>query len=433
MTLRRLLSFSLALAVIFCGSTVYYGYWENVYKRYITSTHEQQLSQFLNSVDQLETSLKKARYLPEGALRQTLAADVWKESQTATAALAALPLNESPLEAMETYIAQLGDYAYYLMRTAAYQRADHNEWETFCDLYDNASSILENTERLKAQCDAGVSGFDWIERQQQPMLQTDEQLYAINDEFPQYASLIYDGPYSDHILQRTAKALEGLPVYTPEKALEKAAALLGTDQPQYEGKSNGQIPCFLFSAGNATCSITCQGGFLLSLTDLHEPGIARLSTDQAVEKAQQFLRTIGLTNMSPSYHMTYEAICTISFISTDGQVAAYPDLIKVGVSLEDGRILRFDSTGYAMNHHRRAPAKISVSQTEARASIPEDLKVKSESLAYIPTTGMNEILCWEFVCEMPDGTHCIFYCNAETGQIENLLLLIEEENGTLTR
>ena len=56
-----------------------------------------------------------------------------------------------------------------------------------------------------------------------------------------------------------------------------------------------------------------------------------------------------------------------------------------------------------------------------------------EHLAYIPTTGYNEVFCWEFVCKTEDGGHALVYINCETGLAENLLLLVETENGTLTR
>ena len=433
--LNRLTGFALALAVILGGSTVYYANREAQYVRYTQARHQQSLSQLLNSLDHLETALEKARYLPQDAMRQTLAADVWKESQLAAAALSVLPLGDRRLEQVETYISQVGDYAYYLMRNAAYDRADGAEWDTFCALCDNADGFLQEVDTLKEQVDNGDLTFRSVTARTGTADALSQQLSKVNDEFPEYASLIYDGPYSDHVSQRKPRALEGQAVLSEQAALEKAAALMGVspNQVSLEYASEGQIPCYGFSCGTVSCAISKQGGLVLSLTDSRDLGTVSLSPQQAVEKAQSFLNSAGFGNMTASYHTLYEGICTINFVSAENNVVAYPDLIKAGVALDDGSIVRLDTAGYAMNHHKREPAAPAVSLEQARNTVPDSLSIQSENLCYIPTTGYQEVLCWELVCKTAEGTHALLYVNCENGQTENLLLLVEEENGTLTR
>lgn len=430
-TLARMLGFALALSVIFAGSTVYYANREAQYERYTDAQHERVLSQLLNSVNQLETALEKAQYLPVGALRQTMAADIWKESQLASAALSSLPLGDRRLDQVETYISQVGDYAYYLMRSSAYDRANEEEWATLCALCDNAAGILKEIDGMKQQLDTG----DLTLSAQSANTGVQALLGKVNDEFPEYASLIYDGPYSDHISQRKPKALEGQQAISGEQALEIAAKVMKKQASEltFDYESAGQIPCYGFSAGTVTASLTKQGGFLLSYSDTREIGEAKLTDRQAIEKAQDFLRALGLPEMQASYHTTYETILTINFHSYENGVLSYPDLIKVGVALDDGSVVRLDASGYAMNYHARAAARPAVDVDSARKTVADELKIEREMLCYIPTTGQNEILCWEFACVSADGGHVLQYVNCETGQTENLLLLIESNNGTLTR
>ncbi len=430
-TLSRMLGFTLALSVIFAGSTLYYANREMQYARYTDAQHERVLSQLLNSVNQLETSLEKAQYLPQGALRQVMAADIWKESQLASAALSSLPLGERRLDQVEAYISQVGDYAYYLMRGSAYARTNETEWATLCALCGNANGILKEIDQMKQQLDTGSLTLS------SGSANTDVQqlLSKVNDEFPEYPSLIYDGPYSDHISQRTPKALENQQVISREHALEKAAKVM-KQQPSelvMDYASEGQIPCYGFSSGTVTATLSKQGGFLLSYTDTRPIGEASLSARQAIEKAQNFLRTIGLPEMQASYYTTYETILTINFHSYENGVLSYPDLIKVGIALDDGTVVRFDAWGFAMNYHARAAANPALDLDSARKAVSDSLKIQREMLCYIPTTGHNEVLCWEFSCVSADGGHVLQYVNCETGQTENLLLLIENSNGTLTR
>ena len=57
--------------------------------------------------------------------------------------------------------------------------------------------------------------------------------------------------------------------------------------------------------------------------------------------------------------------------------------------------------------------------------------MKSEKLAVIPTSGAEEIYCRELICETEDGRHYLLYVNAMTGAQEKILILLEDESGTL--
>ena len=46
---------------------------------------------------------------------------------------------------------------------------------------------------------------------------------TIESDFPELPSLIYDGPFSEHIAGRTARVLEGRPIVTQDEARLAAA------------------------------------------------------------------------------------------------------------------------------------------------------------------------------------------------------------------
>ena len=59
------------------------------------------------------------------------------------------------------------------------------------------------------------------------------------------------------------------------------------------------------------------------------------------------------------------------------------------------------------------------------------LKVESGKLAIIPTEYQTEILCYEFKGKVNDKNY-IVYINAENGREEDILLVVDTGNGTLT-
>ena len=59
------------------------------------------------------------------------------------------------------------------------------------------------------------------------------------------------------------------------------------------------------------------------------------------------------------------------------------------------------------------------------------LTVLAHQLALIPTGGEYEVLCHEFKCQNASGGHVLVYVDAADGRQERILLLQEDENGTL--
>ena len=60
------------------------------------------------------------------------------------------------------------------------------------------------------------------------------------------------------------------------------------------------------------------------------------------------------------------------------------------------------------------------------------MKIQQEpNLALIPTPGLDEVLCWEFVCKGEDGEDVLVYISGETGMEERIYELIESDNGVL--
>ena len=61
-----------------------------------------------------------------------------------------------------------------------------------------------------------------------------------------------------------------------------------------------------------------------------------------------------------------------------------------------------------------------------------ELSVEEVRLALIPSAGRYEKLCHEFLCSAEDEQKYIIYVNAESGEQEKILILLEDESGTLT-
>ena len=112
-------------------------------------------------------------------------------------------------------------------------------------------------------------------------------------------------------------------------------------------------------------------------------------------------------------------------------VVMYPDLIKVKVALDDGSILGIETTGYLNSHYTREILQNLITEEKAKEVINKELEILSTNLAMIPTEWKTEVLCWEFKGKV-DGNEFLVYINAETGKEEDILVIVNTPDGTLT-
>ena len=430
----QIISFLLALTLVFIGSTLYYGTRAKRYRTTLLYSHEKAYSELLESLSNLDAALQKIRYTASPSTVSTLSAQIWRQSECAKSALSLLPPSKSGLEKTQTFIARTGDYAYSLLRAASRGQAVSSEQkEVLASLSAAAQGLTEELSLLKARLDTGAAAYEPSPGQGGAALA--DGFSAVEQEFPEYATLIYDGPFSQHLEKEKAAMLDGKAPVGEDEALASAAAFCGLPQERlsltYQGGDS--IECYSFSSDSGvSVDVARLGGMVYRMSDPRPVLSASLTPEQAVERALSFLNRQGYGSMTENYYTRFADILTIDFCAVQNGIPLYPDLVKVSVALDDGSIVAFESRGYLMSHRERTLPAPKVSEAEARARVDAGLTILKSRLAVIPTDWKSELLCHEFICQTPDGMHVIAYINAETGIEENLLILLESEDGTLS-
>lgn len=156
-----------------------------------------------------------------------------------------------------------------------------------------------------------------------------------------------------------------------------------------------------------------------------------ISQERANELGKQFLDSRGINNMKETYYIKQDGIVTINYAYLQDNVIMYPDLIKLKVALDNGEILGIETTGYLNSHTERKLEEIQITKEKAKESLNKELEILSEGLAVIPTEYQTEVLCWEFKGKVEDREFLV-YINAKTGKEEDVLVILNTPNGTLT-
>ena len=122
---------------------------------------------------------------------------------------------------------------------------------------------------------------------------------------------------------------------------------------------------------------------------------------------------------------------TINYACRQDDVTMYPDLIKLKIALDNGEVVGMEAKSYLSNHTERDIPEPAISMEEAVKKLNVNMKIYSSGLAYIPTDYGKEIFCYEFKGKLDDRDF-IVYINAQTGEEEDILMIVNTPNGVLT-
>ncbi|MBP1581753.1 MAG: germination protein YpeB [Oscillospiraceae bacterium] len=448
-SLGRMLVALLAGIVVVLGIWGGYTWWRNVqYRRSMESAYRRAVQEAAVNLSNISTDLVKGMYSGSSSQLSQLSAKLWKEASTAKSAISALPVAELHLDNTNQFLSQVGDYAMYLSRKSANgQTLSSEEWENFRKLREYADRLSEAMDELDDSLERGDITFEEIAQlvaagvdtddldDEMPSIVTNTSLDAMEGGFSGYPTLIYDGPFSDHILDKTPVITQTQPEISADqaKAIAQKAAGEAVELSNYR-EEDSTLPCYVFYSDNCSVAVSKNGGQLCYLIrSKGEEVEERLSPAQAISAARIYLNQLGLQSMKDSYYEIDDGIITINFAYETQDAICYTDLIKIAVAMDDGEVVSYDARGYLVNHRERSFVEPSLSAEQAQEVLSRELSVRKSRLALIPTEGENEVLCWEFDCEGSAGDHVLVYVNANTGVEEQILLLIEDEDGVLTK
>lgn len=413
-------------------------------QRDLEYTYRRALGDMTDYVGGMEETLEKALFTGNGQTRNEVTAKLLEQSSGAKSAMAALPFSQEKTERISRFLSQVGDYALAMNREGTTESGNPSTMENISNLREYAKKLAAALTGIQARLTAEGANISKTERllnqaeaiEEIPTL--DDDVDQVAQEFSQFPTLLYDGPFSDHVTRRTPAALEALEGVTQDKAREKAAQILDAvlEEVEYVGEGGSQLPVYQFRWGSSMVAISKQGGELVYYKRAGQIENQKIGYQAALEAARSYISQWGFPELRESYYVITDNLCAINFHSAykapDGrEVICYPDLVKVTIEMEEGGMMELDASGYWMNHQTRSVPALDVSREAGAEALNPRLAVEAASLAIIPTPGFEEILCWEYRCTAPDGRELLSYVNASTGLEERLFLIQRDEKGVL--
>lgn len=374
---------------------------------------------------------------------------VWKEANLAQIYLSQIPINNEGLSNTARFLNQVSDYSYSLSRKNIYNEAlTQEDLDNLQDLHTYCVDLQNTLNQLSTEMTDGTISWKELTKKgsnmfaQQVSNNSKDSFSNIDSNFGEYAGLIYDGAYSEHIDKAEKKGLTGDDI-SEDQAREVAINLVGKDKIKEVNSNglseNGNIASFSFSIilndgdknNPVSVTISKKGGHVIFMNYNRDVGAEVISQDDANRIGKEFLENKGYPSMKETYFLKQDGIVTINYAYSQNDVTIYTDLIKLKIALDNGEVLGMETTGYLNSHTEREIGTPKISLDEAKSHLNQKLEIISEGLAIIPTEWKTEIFCYEFKGKV-DDTDFLVYINADNGKEENILVIIDTPNGTLT-
>ena len=433
------------LTIIFIIVAIILGY--NLYNKntaYATVVENDYNKAFYEVVDYVQnvkTYLAKTMISKSAEHGAEILTHVWREANLAQAYLGMLPIESQELENTEKFLNQVSEYSYSLSRKCIEgEDLSDEDLSKIKELYNFCNDLSNTLNELSDELNNGTLNWDDLKKNTEGSeISEVTNFNVVEENFHEFTGLIYDGAFSEHITSNEKRGLTDDEI--DEKTAKKIAEdFIGKDKiknTQNNGfVENGSIPVYRFEITtneNQTIgiSISKKGGHVVFMNYNREITEEKITEQEAIQNGKDFLTSRGFANMQETYYLKENGIITVNYAYKQDNVIIYSDLIKLKIALDNGEIIGLETTGYLNCHYEREISTNIISLEEARKKLANDVEITSEGLAIIPTQWHTEVLCYEFKGKV-DNIDFIAYINTETGKEEDILIITQTPNGSLT-
>lgn len=399
---------------------------ENVYQRTFYDLVE--------SVNNTETKMSKLLASTDSNYSNQLLLEINDNLTNAENQLSYLPISMNGIPETTKFINQLGGYTSTLAKnTKNGTKLTVEEKVKLRELYNSIYGIKVQLNKISNKINQGYNISENANPGKEDYNKFTQNMQKIKNNDQDYPTMIYDGPFSDSTCNKEIKGLNFAEI-SKQEAEKIANEIFENAKVEYSNETNGKFQTYDFNVTENDIKlyvqITKQGGKLLTISSMNDKKTENISHEKAIEIAENFAKKLGIENMKCVWTDKIQTDVYLNLAPVINNVIIYPDLIKVKVDLDKGQIVGYEACAYYTNHIERNIENATISQSTAQSKIDSKYTIESVNLALSPIEYKGEILTYEFKCKYQGSTYYIFI-NALTGEEENILKVIETQNGNL--
>lgn len=185
------------------------------YKRNFEQSMTRNVEDLSAEIDNIKNTLYKGMYAGTPEMMTQLSSKLWSDASTAKASLAELPVSELHLENTYKFLSQVGNFSKSLAkRYSDGETLTEDDRKSLKTLGEYADRLADNMWKVEQRITNGELSFEKAATEVQEAKNSDEPSYItegftdFEEGYDNYPTLIYDGPFSDHILEKKSRNAE---------------------------------------------------------------------------------------------------------------------------------------------------------------------------------------------------------------------------------
>ncbi|MEG1141419.1 MAG: germination protein YpeB [Clostridia bacterium] len=178
-------------------------------KQTVEDEYNRCMYELISYIKNVDLQLSKLSITTTDSLITTSLADIWRQSNLAKENLSNLPILQDKMGNTSKYLSQLSDFSYYLMKqTSRKEKITEEEYNNLKKMNESSSKLLEICNNIFNDLSSGSLKWNEVKNLSNERFENDilnSNVSNISKTFQDYEGLIYDGAFSDHIIDITPK------------------------------------------------------------------------------------------------------------------------------------------------------------------------------------------------------------------------------------
>ena len=374
------------------------------------------LYEMVSVSEQLDDDLSKLRVSSGSNEQRKLLTDILVDAALMESALERIPVDNATSTDISAFVNGTGSYARTLLgRIAAGGTLTPAEKERVAQLYEINDKLYNELNTLATTMTAGelrafLGGNG-------PIADRFGELAQGTKEEPRETE---EAPFADegNVGENALSSLPEIAQSEAEELARKYFEAYHMAEVRFAGETVAAASCYNFTLIDENgleiyAQITKNGG-KLAFFDTYEACTQKnfdLETCDAI--AREYLAGLGIADVEAVWLSDGGMVANLTYTTVREGVRVYPEIIRIRVCEEKGRVVGMDARGYLLNARERSFGA-AMDESEARARLSEGLQPYAVHLALVPVDG-REVLAYEYGCTYGEDEY-IVYLDAQTGE-----------------
>lgn len=393
------------------------------------------LYEMVSASEELDDSLSKLRVSSGANEQRLLLTNILVDTALMESALEKIPVDQATSTDISAFVNETGSYARTLLaKLARGGSLNETERSTVAYLYEiNDKLYTELNDLMTHMKNKDLRSF--VNGKQGTV---SEKFGELGNETKAEPEEIVDAPFTQegNVGENRLARFEEITSSEAENKARELFAAYHVREVKFTGETVTQeVSCYNFTLTDENdveifAEITKNGGKLAFFDTYEECTTKNFDLETCDAIAREYLKGLGIKDVEAVWLSDAGMVANLTYTAVEDGVRIYPEIIRIRVCEEKGRVVGMDARGYLLNNEDR-DLDASLSKAEAQKKLTCGLEPYAANLALIPVDG-QEVLCWEFACKYADGEY-IVYLDAKTGDEVQLFRVMQSAQGSYLR